>query len=110
MVDVFYLNPLIISPNADEALSLLSITLSPTKDLIENAADEFLKMGIGHENTGWIIIRSGALGAYLKSRTSKGRWIDAFWKAGDSEKVVDVTGMKLSSSGFFPVSKSKRRW
>lgn len=81
------------SPNAEEALSLLSITDAPSKSLIEGAADRFLEMGIGEDNTGYIVIRSGALGAYLKSRTTPGRWVEAYWTASNSGKIVDVTGM-----------------
>ena len=35
------------SPNAEEALSLLSIPLPPTKNTIEKATDEFLDIGVG---------------------------------------------------------------
>ena len=52
----------------------------------------FLNFGIGAEKAGWIIIRSGGMGAYLKSRDAPGTWVDAFWTAADSKKVVDVTG------------------
>ncbi|PPQ95513.1 hypothetical protein CVT26_008541 [Gymnopilus dilepis] len=82
----------ILSPNAEEALSLLSIPHPPTRSSIETAADMFLNFGIGAEKAGWIIIRSGGMGAYLKSRDTPGTWVDAFWTAADSKKVVDVTG------------------
>jgi hypothetical protein len=81
------------SPNAEEALSLLSIFDPPSKNLIEGAADRFLEMGIGENNTGHVVIRSGAMGAYFKSRTTPGRWVDAYWTSTDSGKIVDVTGV-----------------
>jgi len=79
------------SPNAEEALSLLSIPLPPTKKMIEKATDNFLAIGVGKEGSGWVIIRCGALGSYIKSRATKGQWVEAFW-AEDVDKVVDVTG------------------
>ena len=81
------------SPNAEEALSLLSLPLPPSKSVIEDAADKFLRFGVGSEGSGWVIVRSGELGAYIKSRTTSGRWIEAFWTPKDADKVVDVTGM-----------------
>ena len=39
-----------------------------------------------------MIIRSGALGAYVAKRGDSGFWIDAFWQECDLGKVVDVTG------------------
>lgn len=81
------------SPNAEEALSLLSLPLIVTKVAVENAASEFLKMGVGKENRGSVIIRSGALGAYVLTSDGKGRWVDAFWNSTENiDKVVDVTG------------------
>lgn len=50
-------------------------------------------MGVGRENRGSIIIRSGALGAYVITSNTKGQWIDAFWNAAENiNRVVDVTG------------------
>lgn len=86
----------ILSPNAEEALSLLSFPLVVTKSAVENAASEFLKMGVGKENSGSVIIRSGALGAYVMTSHRKGQWIDAFWSSTENiDKVVDVTGDSL---------------
>ncbi|KAG1892696.1 Ribokinase-like protein [Suillus subluteus] len=65
----------ILSPNAEEALSLLSLPLVVTKSAVENAASEFLKMG-------------------------EGQWIDAFWSSTENiDKVVDVTGAGNSFLG-----------
>lgn len=81
-----------VSPNANEAFSLLSQPQPVSKEGIEEAAEEFLNFGIGREGSGWIVIRSGALGAYIRSRETEGIWIDAYWTATDVERVVDVTG------------------
>ncbi|KAG2013910.1 hypothetical protein CC2G_010774 [Coprinopsis cinerea AmutBmut pab1-1] len=89
----------ILSPNAEEALSLLSMASTQTRATIERAADSFLDFGIGKENSGFIIIRSGALGAYVKSRSQEGKWIDAYWGDEDRERVVDVTGAGNSFLG-----------
>ncbi|KAG2058895.1 Ribokinase-like protein [Suillus hirtellus] len=92
----------ILSPNAEEALSLLSLPLIVTKSAVENVASEFLKMGVGKENSGSVIIRSGALGAYVMTSDKKGRWIDAFWSSAeniDNLMVVDVTGAGNSFLG-----------
>ncbi|PFH52685.1 hypothetical protein AMATHDRAFT_2075 [Amanita thiersii Skay4041] len=93
-------NIFILSPNAEEALSLLSMPLPPTKQSIETAADRFLSYGIG-SGSGWIIVRSGAMGSYAKSLGTNGIWTDAFWSSGDSGsgRVVDVTGAGNSFLG-----------
>ncbi|KAF8204950.1 Ribokinase-like protein [Pholiota molesta] len=91
----------VLSPNAEEALSILSIPLPPSKETIEKAADEFLELGVGHQRSGWVIIRSGGLGAYVKSLETQGRWIEAFWTPEDAAKVVDVTGAGNSFLGGF---------
>ena len=79
------------SPNAEEALSLLSLPLPPLRQTVEVAADTFLTYNIGG-GSGWVIIRSGALGAYIKSQKTEGQWINAFWTPKDSDRIVDVTG------------------
>ncbi|KAG2118961.1 Ribokinase-like protein [Suillus discolor] len=99
----------ILSPNAEEALSLLSLPLIVTKSAVENAASEFLKMGVGKENSGSVIIRSGALGAYVMTSDKKGRWVDAFWSSAediDNLMVVDVTGAGNSFLGGFAAALS----
>jgi len=80
------------SPNAEEALGLLSISLPVSQAKIEEAAAKFLDYGVGDGGEGSVIIRSGALGAYVVSRTAKGRWMEAFWGPNDLHRVVDVTG------------------
>jgi len=91
----------VLSPNAEEALSLLSIPLPPTKKMIEKATDNFLAIGVGKEGSGWVIIRCGALGSYMRSRATKGQWVEAFWTEEDVDKVVDVTGAGNSFLGGF---------
>jgi sugar/nucleoside kinase (ribokinase family) len=78
------------SPNAEEALQLLSLPLPPTKELIETAAlTFFLSSPSGPDS---VIIRSGHLGAYVLTGDSPGRWVNAYWGEEDAEKVVDVLG------------------
>lgn len=80
------------SPNAEEALSLLSLPGPPCKKTIEQAADMFIQLGVGDHETGYVIIRSGPLGAYVVQKRSDGVWIDAFFSESTSESIVDVTG------------------
>jgi len=82
----------ILSPNAEEALGLLSVPLPVTYIKIEEAAVHFLDFGVGEGGQGSVVIRCGALGAYCASRTTKGRWVEAFWGPNDLHHVVDVTG------------------
>lgn len=90
----------ILSPNAEEALSILSLHVQPKKWSIEQAADTFLEFGIGNEGTGCVLIRCGEMGAYVKSRAREGMWIDAFWNSQeDSKRIVDVTGAGNSFLG-----------
>ncbi|KAK0191208.1 Ribokinase-like protein [Armillaria mellea] len=87
----------VLSPNAEEALLVLSMALPPTKTSVEEAAEKFLEFGVGNKGRGSVIIRSGELGAYVATRANGGKWIDAFWA--DQEKVVDVTGAGNSFLG-----------
>lgn len=80
----------ILSPNAEESLSLLSMPSPPTKENIEEAAAKFLDLGIGEAGKGAVIIRSGALGAYVATREKGGKWVQAYWQ--DQAQVPDVTG------------------
>lgn len=80
------------SPNAEEAFSILSLPQPVTKDQIEFAASRFLEIGVGPAGDGTVLIRSGALGAYVATRKHGGRWVDAYWGTEDARKVVDVTG------------------
>jgi len=89
----------ILSPNAEEALSLLSFPSQPTKLLVELAAARYLEFGVGHHGGGCVIIRSGAMGAYVATREKGGRWIEAFWTDKDPHKIVDVTGAGNSFLG-----------
>ncbi|KAI0254290.1 Ribokinase-like protein [Lactifluus subvellereus] len=87
----------VLSPNAEEALGLLSVPLPPTKSSVELACKTFLDFGVGPGGTGWVIIRSGSMGAYIASRSHPGSWIDAYWTT--EERVVDVIGAGNSFLG-----------
>lgn len=63
-----------------------------TREKIEEAAATFLGYGVGDNGTGSVIIRCGSLGAYVVSRATEGRWVEAFWGPSDRHHVVDVTG------------------
>jgi len=91
----------ILSPNSEEALSLLSLSLPPTKPTIELAGGKLLELGIGLAGMGAVIIRSGGLGAYVATREHGGKWVDAFWNPDeqDTSKIIDVTGAGNSFLG-----------
>jgi sugar/nucleoside kinase (ribokinase family) len=87
----------ILSPNAEEALGLLSVDKTGVDDpsVIEQAAARFLSFGVGPDGTGHVIIRCGAMGAYgatLKTGAIQGWWVPAYWVPEDVGAVVDVTG------------------
>ncbi|KAJ3762889.1 Ribokinase-like protein [Lentinula raphanica] len=87
----------ILSPNAEEALSLLSIPIANpiSKTSVEEAANRFLELGAKDA----VIIRSGEMGAYMLTRKGVGKWIAAFWTNTDLPKIVDVTGAGNSFLG-----------
>ncbi|KAI9001247.1 Ribokinase-like protein [Trametes punicea] len=90
----------VLSPNADEAMSLLSMPLPPTKELVEEACRRFLEMGIGQGGAGSVIIRSGAMGACVGQPGKPLTWVAAYWSGPESmNKVVDVTGAGNSFLG-----------
>ncbi|EIW61851.1 Ribokinase-like protein [Trametes versicolor FP-101664 SS1] len=90
----------VLSPNAEEAFSLLSMPLITTKELVEEACCRFLEMGVGPNGTGHVIVRSGALGACIAQRGQPFSWIDAYWSGLEgASKVVDVTGAGNSFLG-----------
>lgn len=82
------------SPNAEEALGLLSMPLPPTKESIESACSKLLNMGVGKGGNGYVIIRSGAMGAFVACREKKGQWVNAYWNEDESAHIVDVTGRR----------------
>ncbi|KAI3596680.1 host-pathogen interaction-related protein [Moniliophthora roreri] len=84
----------ILSPNAEEALSLLSVPLPPTKESIEESARKFLQLGVKDS----VVVRSGGMGAYILAREKEGKWVSAFWSSEDRNKIVDVTGKRYASS------------
>lgn len=71
---------------------MLSLPLPPSRSTIEQAADIFLEFGVGEQGAGSVVIRSGGLGAYVKSRDRAGGWVEAYWTEQDEGKIVDVTG------------------
>jgi len=87
----------VLSPNAEEALGLLSLPLPPTKPLIEQACKTFLDFGVGAGGAGWVIIRCGEVGAFIACRSQPGKWIDPYWRT--DEHVVDATGAGNSFLG-----------
>ncbi|KAI0721829.1 Ribokinase-like protein [Cerioporus squamosus] len=90
----------VLSPNAEEALSLLSMPINTTKQSIEAACSALLDMGVGPKDDGAVVIRSGAMGACIGLRGSPCTWVDAFWNGeDDASKVVDVTGAGNSFLG-----------
>ncbi|KAJ7368102.1 Ribokinase-like protein [Mycena albidolilacea] len=89
----------ILSPNAEEALGLLSLPLPPSKKLIEEAAHKFLELGVGPDGKGSVVIRSGSMGACVALKGLPTRWVPAFWTSKDEDKIVDVTGAGNSFLG-----------
>ncbi|KAI0370226.1 Ribokinase-like protein [Pilatotrama ljubarskyi] len=90
----------VLSPNAEEALSLLSMPPRPTKELVEEACSRFLDMGVGPDGNGAVVIRSGAMGACVAQRGLFFSWVDAYWGGPEgASKVVDVTGAGNSFLG-----------
>ncbi|KAJ7591301.1 Ribokinase-like protein [Mycena floridula] len=84
----------ILSPNAEEALKLLSMSFDNTKPPIEDAAQQLLAL---NADKGCVIIRSGSLGAFVLTKAGGGRWVDAYWN--DAARIVDVTGAGNSFLG-----------
>lgn len=91
----------VLSPNAEEALKLLSLPFQLTRSNIEQAGRMFLECGVGMDGQGAVIIRSGQLGAFVITRRRCGAWVDAYWtkSEADTQHVVDVTGAGNSFLG-----------
>lgn len=85
------------SPNAQEAFDLLSLTSPVTRDTVQSVALRFLDFGVGPSGKGCVIIRCADLGACIATREKGCSWVDAFWTAQDTAKVVDVTGQSPHS-------------
>ncbi|KIJ56538.1 hypothetical protein M422DRAFT_22703 [Sphaerobolus stellatus SS14] len=82
----------VLSPNAEEALSLLGANKDVSLESVEWACREFLAFGVGKDGEGSIVIRSGSLGACIANRSQPIRWVDAFWQQDNIDKIADVTG------------------
>jgi len=65
--------------------------------LIEQACKAFLDFGVGLGGAGWVIIRSGHMGAFIACRSQPGKWMDPYWRT--EECIVDVTGAGNSFLG-----------
>lgn len=99
------------SPNAEEALSLLGKSdPSPTKESIQSACAQLLELSASVGGTGCVIIRSGALGAYVQKPGEDGHWVDAFWQDNDRDKVIDVTGKSSRSVALMCYQLISRCW
>ncbi|KAF8311530.1 Ribokinase-like protein [Cantharellus anzutake] len=78
----------VLSPNAEEALSILSMHQLPRRETIEQAAQALLGLGAKA-----VIVRSGALGAYvIPGHGQSGHWVEAYFGAEDGQRINDVTG------------------
>lgn len=86
----------VFSPNHEEAWAFFGVDprecASREKNGIEDVAQKFFAEGADTI----IVIRSGAMGAYVKRRGEEGVWVEAYHRTTD--KVVDVTGAGTSSS------------
>jgi len=89
----------VLSPNAEEAFALLSLSSPVTRDTVQSAALGFLDLGMGRSGKGCVIIRCAALGACVATREMGCRWIDAFWTPQDASRIIDVTGAGNSFLG-----------
>ncbi|KXS95335.1 hypothetical protein AC578_5275 [Pseudocercospora eumusae] len=81
----------VISPNHDELASMFAFTHNAkvVKTAIENHAQRFLEHGIGPENAGAVVVRTGAAGCFVLSKASR-KWLPAYHS--HASKVVDPTG------------------
>ncbi|KAI0426837.1 Ribokinase-like protein [Xylaria sp. FL1042] len=99
-VDVF-------SPNHIELHRLFEgkgqtdIEFSPST--IEAQARHFLNTGIGPNQNGLAVIRSGYHGALIVSHSNHAEWLPAYYGQG-SDKVVDATGAGNAFLGAFAVA------
>ncbi|KAI1346456.1 Ribokinase-like protein [Xylaria sp. FL0043] len=100
LVDVF-------SPNHIELHRLFEgkgetdVEFSPST--IEAQAKDFLEAGIGPNQNGVAVIRSGYHGALVSSNKSQAEWLPAYYGRG-SDKVVDATGAGNAFLGAFAVA------
>lgn len=81
----------VVSPNHDELAAMLGFQHGDrvNQQAVEDHAQLFLDQGIGRQGQGAVIVRCGAVGCFVLSRTVR-RWLPAFHT--DSGKVVDPTG------------------
>jgi sugar/nucleoside kinase (ribokinase family) len=81
----------VVSPNHDELAAMVGFQHGEQVDLkaVEEHAELFLDHGIGREGEGAVVVRCGAVGCFILSRTTR-RWLPACHT--DSSKVIDPTG------------------
>lgn len=81
----------VVSPNHDELAAMVGFQHGSQVDqeAVEQHAQQFLDKGIGREGKGAVVVRCGAVGCFVLSRTTR-KWIPACHT--DSSKVLDPTG------------------
>lgn len=81
----------VVSPNHDELASMVGFQHGDqvNQKAVEEHAQLFLDQGIGREGNGAIVVRCGAVGCFVLSRTTR-RWLPACHT--DPRKVIDPTG------------------
>lgn len=92
----------VISPNHDELARIFAFTHDAriAKTAVENHAERLLDNGIGPNNSGAVVVRTGAAGCFILTRTLR-RWLPAFHT--DGNRVVDPTGGGNGFLGGFAV-------
>jgi len=84
----------VFSPNLLEMQSILSITPadSPKPSDVVQAAERFHQLITSTGRvTPAVIVRAGEMGSYTMSERWTG-WVPAYWREGEQDRVVDVTG------------------
>lgn len=81
----------VVSPNHDELAAMVGFQHGDhvNRQAVEDHAQRFLDQGIGRERKGAVIVRCGAVGCFVLSRTAR-KWLPAYHT--ESSKVVDPTG------------------
>jgi sugar/nucleoside kinase (ribokinase family) len=101
----------IFSPNHIELAALFGTdeTVSITREALETLARKFLDSGVGPKGEGVVIVRAGADGCCLCSRTHGLVWLPPYYDVtGDGaslgrDKVVDTTGAGNAFLGAYAV-------
>ncbi|KAL7417124.1 Ribokinase-like protein [Mrakia frigida] len=88
----------VLSPNHDEAAALLSLPPPSTPAEFASLLQTFLDFPTLPLTTS-VVLRCGALGACVGTRSGGVRWVPAYWKEEEKEEVRDVTGAGNSFLG-----------